>query len=114
MESVLRISIFLEQPVTFACILGTLAHYFLLLYIFVIEKSEIPIICFNVKNYPSWPSGLNFISKERSCWGHIIGSDPKPMEDDKQNFLMDDQGCKNKILDPWHSETSSYFEYKTV
>ena len=48
------------------------------------EKSEINLIKFNGKNYPSWAFQFELYLEGKELWSHISGTDPKPTEDEKK------------------------------
>lgn len=60
-------------------LVSTLVAYGLfLLANFVMDKSDIPLIKFNGKNYTSWAFQFQIHLKSKEMWGHVDGSDPNP------------------------------------
>ena len=47
------------------------------------DKSEISLIKFNGTNYSSWAFQFQIYLKGKELWGHVDGTDPKPLEDVK-------------------------------
>ena len=45
------------------------------------DKSEHSLIKFNGTNYTSWAFQFQIYLKGKELWGHIDGTDPKPVED---------------------------------
>ena len=60
------------------------------------EKSEIPVVRFNGKNYPSWAFQFELYLLGKEMLGHITGADPKPSEDEKQIFCWTTKDAKIK------------------
>lgn len=50
---------------------------------FVMDKSGVPLIKYNGKNYTSRAFKLQIYLKGKELWGHIDGSDPEPTNDKK-------------------------------
>ena len=47
------------------------------------DKSELSLVKFNRTNYTSWGFQFQIYLKGKELWGHIDGTDPKPVEDVK-------------------------------
>ena len=47
------------------------------------DKSENYLVKFNGTNYSSWAFQFQIYLKGKELWGHIDGTDPKPLEDVK-------------------------------
>lgn len=60
------------------------------------EKSELPVIRFTGKNYPSWAFQFQVYMEGKEMWGHITGSDPKPSVDEKKIFSWTTKDAKIK------------------
>ena len=45
------------------------------------DKSELSTVKFNGTNYTSWGFQFQIYLKGKELWGHIDGTDPKPVED---------------------------------
>ena len=45
------------------------------------DKSEIALVKFNGSNYTSWAFQFQIYLKGKELWGHVDGTDPKPLED---------------------------------
>ena len=60
------------------------------------EKSEITLIKFNGKNYPSWAFQFELYLEGKELWGHISGTDPKPTEDEKKILSWHTKDAKVK------------------
>lgn len=61
------------------------------------DKSDIPLIKFNGKNYTSWAFQFQIHLKSKEMWGHIDGFDLKPTPDPKPTNVKNDE----KSVDRW-------------
>ena len=47
------------------------------------DKSEISLVKFNGSNYSSWAFQFQIYLEGKELWGHVDGTNPKPLEDVK-------------------------------
>lgn len=62
------------------------------------EKSEVRLIQFNGKNYPSWAFQFQLYLEAEELWGPISGSDPKPSKNEK---LISAGNTKDAKIKTW-------------
>ena len=60
------------------------------------EKSEIPIVRFNEKNYPSWAFQFELYLEGKELLGNLTQSTPKPAKDEKTIFAWTTKDAKIK------------------